>query len=259
MKSPSRMPVVMTIAGSDSGGGAGIQADLKVFAALRVFGTTAITCVTAQNPRKVAGIVALDPQMVALQIKTVCDAFPLKAVKTGMLYSADIIKSVSKAIQLNRINTVVVDPVMIATSGGNLMQRKATETLCSCLLPIASVITPNISEAETLSGLSIRTIDDMRNAAKMLCKEFGAACVVKGGHIHGKQGRDLDKVVDVLCNKGRIYEFRTKRVPVSTTHGTGCRFSAALTAYLARGTTLLSAVGRAQQFVAASLKNLLYQ
>lgn len=253
------MPVVMTIAGSDSGGGAGIQADLKVFYALKVFGTSAITCITAQNPRKVAGIAAIDPAMVALQIRTVCAAFPIRAVKTGMLYSPDIIREVARSISRHRIRNVVVDPVMIATSGGSLFQRKALKALCSNLLPVATVMTPNIQEAETLSGLKIRTLLEMRSVARMLSRKFGAACVVKGGHIRSEPGRDRDKVVDVLCVKGRLYEFRSRRVPAKSTHGTGCRFSAALTAYLARGASLVSAVSSAQRFVAASLKNSLYQ
>lgn len=245
----------MTIAGSDSGGGAGIQADLKVFSALRVFGTTAITCITAQNPRKVTGIVALDPQMVALQIKTVCDAFPVRAAKTGMLYSADIIRSVAKAVKLHRIETVVVDPVMIATSGGSLFQEQAIKSLCSQLLPIATVITPNLLEAERLSGVRIHSLAGMKAAAIMLGRKYGVACVLKGGHLPGKSG----KVVDVLYAAGKVHEFTIKRVAARTTHGTGCRFSAALTAYLAAGESLVSAVRKAQQFVAMSLRNQLYQ
>lgn len=258
MTQARKIPVVMTVAGSDSGGGAGLQADLKVFSALKVFGTTAITCITAQNPRKVAGVVSLDPAMVSLQISTVCSAFPVMAAKTGMLYSAGIIRAVARSLKQEKIAMLVVDPVMIATSGGRLMQRQAFHALCSDLLPLAAVITPNIPEAEQLVGRSLKSLDELKFAALELWDKFGAACVLKGGHLESNAGKNRGKVVDVLCDDGEIMEFITSRIAVRTTHGTGCRFSAALTAYLAKGLKVAMAVEKSQQFVAASLKNPMY-
>lgn len=258
MKAANKMPVVMTVAGSDSGGGAGIQADLKVFAALNVFATTAITCVTAQNPAKVAGVDAIDSAMVALQIKTVFSAFPVKAVKTGMLYSAGVIRAVAGALARRKLNILVVDPVMVATAGGRLIQKHAFIALCSEILPLATVITPNIPEAEQLCNIRITNLDEMKNAAMTIQKKFGAACVLKGGHLDLKTGQGRDDVVDVLCCGRDVTEFRTRRVVADNTHGTGCRFSAALTAYLAKGETLNSAVGMAQKFVSHSLQDQLY-
>ncbi|MDD5521226.1 MAG: bifunctional hydroxymethylpyrimidine kinase/phosphomethylpyrimidine kinase [Kiritimatiellae bacterium] len=258
MIAASKIPVVMTVAGSDSGGGAGVQADLKVFSALKVFGTTAITCITAQNPHKVAGIVSLDPEMIALQIKTVCSAFPVKAAKTGMLYSAGIIRTVAKELAKQKLKVLVVDPVMMATSGGCLICKQAFHALSSELIPMATLITPNIPEAEQLIGKRIGCLDDMKYASLTLNKKFRTACVLKGGHLVHKSGKNRDKVVDVLCVNGDVTEFRVNRVPVNMTHGTGCRFSAALTAYLARKLSLTDAVCKAQRFVSETLSNPLY-
>jgi len=258
MKAVSKIPVVMTVAGSDSGGGAGIQADLKVFSALNVFGTTAITCVTAQNPSKVAGVYAVDPAMVALQIKTVFSSFPVKAVKTGMLYSAAVIRAVAHELARKKPNILVVDPVMIATAGAQLIQKHALIVMCSEILPLATVITPNIPEAEQLCNGRITNLDEMKNAAMTIQKKFGAACVLKGGHLDCKTGQSKDDVIDILCCGRDITEFRTRRVLTSNTHGTGCRFSAALTSYLVKGEPLNSAVGMAQKFVAHTLQDQLY-
>jgi len=160
MANCSNTPVVMTVAGSDSGGGAGIQADLKVFYALKVFGTSAVTCITAQNPARVAGILPIDQRMVTMQIKTVLSAFRVNALKTGMLFSPEIIRAVANIIRKKDIKKIVVDPVMMATSGGRLMERKSYNVLCSHLLPLASIITPNIPEAfsvliKELQGLAL--------------------------------------------------------------------------------------------------------
>ncbi len=258
MKTANKIPVVMTVAGSDSGGGAGIQADLKVFSALNVFGTTAITCITAQNPAKVAGVDAIDSAMVALQMKTVFSAFPVKAVKTGMLYSTGVIRVVAHELARKKLNILVVDPVMIATSGGRLIQKHAFIAMCSEILPLATVITPNIPEAEQLANSRITTLDEMKNAAMTIQKKFGAACVLKGGHLDLKTGLNKDDVLDVLCCGRDITEFRVRRVITSSTHGTGCRFSAALTAYLAKGAPLHTAVGMSQKFVAHTLQDQLY-
>ncbi|MFA5342535.1 MAG: bifunctional hydroxymethylpyrimidine kinase/phosphomethylpyrimidine kinase [Kiritimatiellia bacterium] len=236
------LPVVMTIAGSDSGGGAGIQADLKAFAALGAFGASAITCLTAQNPSEVRGILPVTPAMVRLQVETICDGFRVAAAKTGMLYSSAIIEAVAGTIRRRRIPWLVVDPVMIATSGARLLRRDAVSALCGKLLPLADVITPNLPEAEALCGHKIGDLRDMESAAREIGTRYRAACVVKGGHLPGQT------VTDVLHHSGRIYRFRSARLRVAT-HGTGCMFSAALTALLARGFDLPKAVGGGKRYV----------
>ncbi len=238
----------MTIAGSDSGGGAGIQADLKTFSALGVFGTSAITCVTAQNPDQVAGIAPLEPEMIQKQIKAVCDDFPLTAAKTGMLYSADIIRAVAAEDMREGIPILVVDPVMVAASGARLLQADAVEALCGDLLPKARVVTPNIHEAEILCGTSIGSVDEMRTAARHIGDKFDLACVVKGGHLSG------DEVVDVLYDEGEESLFGSPRLYDVHTHGAGCTFSSALTAYLARRELMTDAVEKAKAFVEQALK-----
>ena len=242
-----QVPVVLTIAGSDSGGGAGIQADIKTFAALGVFGTSAITCVTAQNPSSVTGIQAIDPEMVDRQIKAVCDGFPVAAAKTGMLYSSQIIKIVAADDVRQGIPILVVDPVMVAASGARLLKADAIDTLCADLLPQARVITPNLHEAEILCGHAISSLDEMRTAASEIGDRFDVACVVKGGHLPG------DEVVDVLYDEGEEHLFQAARVNVEQTHGAGCMFSAAITAYLAKGELLEEAVGKAKEFVRQAL------
>ncbi len=241
-RNPAALPVVLSIAGSDSGGGAGIQADLKAFTALGTFGTTAITCLTAQNPSDVRGIQAARPAMVALQIDAVCDGFAVAAVKTGMLYSAPIIAAVAAALARRRLRRLVVDPVMVATSGARLLRADAVHALCRRLLPLATVVTPNLPEAEVLCGKSIRTFDAARAAAAAIARQYRIACVVKGGHLGGRT------VADILFLAGRFHVFRAPRLDVAT-HGTGCMFSAALAALLARGAPLPRAVQDAQRYV----------
>lgn len=243
----STLPVVMTIAGSDSGGGAGIQADLKAFAAFGAFGASAITCLTAQNPSEVRGIMAVTPAMVTLQVETICAFFSVAAAKTGMLYSAAIIAAVARTIKRRRIPWLVVDPVMIATSGKRLLRRDAERALCNRLLPLADVITPNLPEAEVLCGHAIRTLRDMESAAREIGTRYHAACVVKGGHLPGQTA------TDVLYHSGHIHSFRSARLRVAT-HGTGCMFSAALTALLARGIDLPGAIRGAKHYVNGVLK-----
>jgi hydroxymethylpyrimidine/phosphomethylpyrimidine kinase len=242
-----KIPVALTIAGSDSGGGAGVQADLKTFSALEVFGTSAITCVTAQNPDEVRGIVAIDPAMVIAQITAVCDSFPIKAAKTGMLYSTEIIRAVAEEDIREGIPVLVVDPVMIATSGARLLQAEAIDALCNELLPTARVVTPNLHEAEILVGRSISSVDELREAARIIASKFDLACVVKGGQLKG------DEVVDVLVDGGEEHIYRAERVHAEQTHGAGCAFSAALAAYLARGELIADAVGAAKTYVRHAL------
>lgn len=242
-------PVALSIAGSDSGGGAGIQADLKVFNALGVFGTTAVTCVTAQNPGRVAGVEPVTPAMVRLQVRAVCEGFTVGAAKTGMLYSAGIIRAAAGAIRECRIKRLVVDPVMVATSGARLLRKDAVSALCDELLPLAVLITPNIPEAELLSGGRIRSVADAAAAAAAIGCRWKTACVVKGGHLPG------GAVVNTLFHAGGIASFKIRRIRVKSTHGTGCAFSAAITAMLARGAALPAAVEAAGRYVADRLKD----
>ncbi len=249
-KSPG-MPVVLTIAGSDSGGGAGIQADLKVFSTLNVFGTTAITCVTAQNPEEVTAIYPIDPDIVMRQIKAVSDSFPLRAAKTGMLYSAEIIRMVAMEDIREGIPILVVDPVMVAASGARLLQANAIDALCNELLPKARVVTPNLHESEILCGHSISSVEELRVAAREIGDRYDVACIVKGGHINGEE------IVDVLYDEGDEYIFRGRRIYAEETHGAGCAFSSALTAYLAKGEIMAEATRKAKEFVANALVNAL--
>jgi len=252
------IPVVLTVAGSDSGGGAGIQADLKTFSALNVFGTSAITCVTAQNPGNVSGVEPVSADMVSGQIRAVCEWFPVAGAKTGMLYSGSIIHAVSKAVAECGITTLVVDPVMVATSGARLLREDALEILCSELLPTATVVTPNLFEAEILCGHGIESFDGLKTAAREISERFRTACVVKGGHlgpeIRGERSEAGNKVTDVLYVEGRTSVFSLQRVDMFETHGTGCTFSAALAAFLARGEVLEKAVGQAKGLVVEMLK-----
>lgn len=241
-------PVALTIAGSDSGGGAGIQADLKVLHSLGVFGTSAITCLTAQNPARVSAVEAVSPAMVAAQIARVCEAFPVRAAKTGMLYDAGIIRTVATACRQHRLRRLVVDPVMIATSGARLLRPDAVRVLTDQLLPLALVVTPNLAEAEALWGQPIRSATALRAAARELAGRYGVAFVVKGGHLPGA------RVLDVLCVAGQLHEFAATRVRLAQTHGTGCTMSAAIAGYLALGLDLPASVARAKRFVTRALQ-----
>lgn len=242
------IPVALTIAGSDSGGGAGIQADLKTFTGLGVFGTSAITCITAQNPDAVTGIEAISPKLIVAQIKAVTTGFPVAATKTGMLFSSDIIHTVAKTLKTVESGPLVVDPVMVATSGARLLKQDAIQTLFRELLPLATVITPNLNEAEILAGCRIKTLKDLKAAALVISKRFGTACLAKGGHLEG------NKVVDVLCMESELTLYTAPRIRLRGTHGTGCTFSAALTAALAKGEDLHEAVAIAKSFVTQALK-----
>lgn len=240
-------PVVLTIAGSDSGGGAGIQADIKTFSALDVFGASALTCVTAQHPGGVTGITAIDPEMVLKQIKAVCDHFPVRVAKTGMLYSAELVRVVADEDLREGIPVLVVDPVMVAASGARLLQADAIDALKKDLLPQARVVTPNLHEAEILCGHSISSMEELREAAREIGDHFDVACVAKGGHLGG------DEVIDVLYDEGEEYVFSAPRVDTTHNHGAGCAFSAALTAYLARRELMRDAVEKAKNYVYQAL------
>ena len=249
MRSQKKWPIALTIAGSDSGGGAGIQADLKTFAALKVHGTSAITCLTAQNPCRVRAIEPCSPTMVREQIAAVFEELPPAAAKTGMLFSAEIIRVVAKVLRQRRF-ALVVDPVMIATSGAELLQKDAVRALTTELLPLATVITPNVPEAEALLGTKIHEPEDLRRAARELFERHGCAALVKGGHL--KTG---DEAVDVFYDGRTELLLGSPRVSGVKTHGTGCTYSAAITALMARGETLERAVQGAKTFVANAIAN----
>jgi hydroxymethylpyrimidine/phosphomethylpyrimidine kinase len=241
------LPVALTIAGSDSGGGAGIQADLKTFARFGVHGTSAITCVTAQNPKQVMGIQAIKPEMVRAQIEAVFAELKPAAVKTGMLFSAEIIREVADFFARRR-PPLVIDPVMVATSGAVLLKPSAIRDLKTRLLPLATVITPNLEEATLLWGRTIRTRDDLHVAARELHGQFGCAVLVKGGHL-----RKLAEAVDVLFDGRKTTEFASPRTKGVSTHGTGCTYSAAIAAGLAKGEPLAKAIAGAKRGIGRAI------
>jgi hydroxymethylpyrimidine kinase/phosphomethylpyrimidine kinase len=243
------IPIALTIAGSDSGGGAGVQADLKTFAALGVHGASAITCVTAQNPRRVLGIEACSTKIIREQIAAVFDQLPPRAVKTGMLFSREIILEVAGALRPRRC-PVVVDPVMVATSGARLLKADAAQALVKKLFPLATLVTPNIPEAETLLGISIREPEDLRAAARALHDRFGCAALVKGGHLP-----NIHEAIDVFFDGTTELLLSSPRVRGVKTHGTGCTYSAAVAAHLARGEKLVRAVESAKKFVTKAIVN----
>ena len=243
------MKRALTIAGSDSGAGAGIQADLKTFAALGVYGTSAITAVTAQNTLGVAGVHVLPAEFVTLQIETVVSDIGCDAVKTGMLANAAIVEAVVAAVESLELPNLVVDPVMVAKGGDRLLDPDAVHAIRVSLLRLARVVTPNIPEAEVLTGMTIRSIDDMRAAGSQLLRLGCRAVVVKGGHLEG------DESTDVLVENTGDTTLSAQRVKGSNTHGTGCTFAAAMAARLALGDTLQSAVRAAKDYVTGSMRH----
>jgi hydroxymethylpyrimidine/phosphomethylpyrimidine kinase len=243
------MKRALTIAGSDSGGGAGIQADLKTFAALGVYGTSAITAVTAQNTRGVSGVHVLPAEFVTLQIEAVASDIGCDAVKTGMLATSAIVEAVAAAIESLELPNVVVDPVMIAKGGDRLLDEDAVHAIRARLVRHARVITPNIPEAEVLSGVRIRSLEDMRKAAAGLLKLGPKAVIVKGGHLEG------ERAVDLLVDYRGERSFAARRLNVRHTHGTGCTFAAALTARLALGDSLDAAAAAAKEYVTAAMQH----
>jgi len=218
---------VLTIAGSDSGGGAGIQADLKTFCAFGVYGMTAITAVTAQNTQEVVSIQALEPTIIYDQIKAVAEDIGVNAVKTGMLFNADIIDTVALSIQTFSLPKLVIDPVMVSKSGHMLLKPEAIQTMKVKLFPLAQVVTPNLDEASVLTEMNIATPDEMKKAARTIFRMGPKFVLIKGGHLPGEQ------MVDILYDGIRDYTFPVKRIPTKNTHGTGCTYSAALASLLA--------------------------
>lgn len=243
-------PAALTIAGSDSGGGAGIQADLRTFSVLHVYGCSAVTALTAQNPKGVSGIFPVSPEFLCAQISAVLSAFPVKAVKTGMLFSSDLIEAAVDGLS-DYPGHIVVDPVMVSTSGSRLLRDDAVETMKKHLLPKAYLITPNRFEAEILAGIPIRNFSDMKRAASICHEKFGCGVVVKGGHSDNPETAE-----DFVYLKEEQFTLRASRLelPELTTHGTGCTFSAAAAAGLAKGLSCRKALEEAKLFVWSSLK-----
>jgi len=241
------MKVALTIAGSDSGGGAGIQADLKTFAAHGLHGASAITAVTAQNTVAVRAWAALEPSMVVAQIEAVAEDMSIAAAKTGMLANAGIIEAVADAVARLDISPLVVDPVMVAKSGDLLLDESAERAYLEQLLKVATVVTPNLMEAEALLGRPVRDLGAMRVAARELQALGARAVVVKGGHLEGS-------AVDVFFDGARIVELPAPRIPTNNTHGTGCTYAAAIAARLALGDELLEAVRGAKKYVTEAIR-----
>jgi hydroxymethylpyrimidine/phosphomethylpyrimidine kinase len=245
-------PVALSIAGSDSSAGAGIQADLKTFSALGVYGLTAITCIVAETPGKVSRIDPVGAKIVREQIEVLSRSFEIVAIKTGLLCSAENVSAVANAIQqigktFPRRIPLVIDPVLVATSGDSLLEPAAVETYEKQLFPLAHLITPNLNEAGRLLGTKISDTHSMRAAGKELHAKFGTAILLKGGHLTG------DSAVDLLFIDGKIIEFSAPFVRDVATHGTGCTYSAAITAGLAKGLVLEESINQAKQFVTDSI------
>ena len=243
----TKIPRALTIAGSDSGGGAGIQADLKTFAALGVYGMSAIAALTAQNTVGVQGIVEIDPGFVSLQIRAVAEDIGVDAVKTGMLSNAAIISQVAKDLRELGLQKVVVDPVMVAKGGDRLLRMDAIETMAKELFPLALVITPNLHEVAALTGLEVKTLEDMKEAARAIKAMGPRYVVIKGGHLLGTP-------LDLLFDGINFRQYVDARYDSPHTHGTGCTFASAITAGLARGTPVEESVARAKVYITAAIR-----
>jgi hydroxymethylpyrimidine/phosphomethylpyrimidine kinase len=238
----------LTIAGSDSGAGAGIQADLKTFAAHGVYGTSAIAALTAQNTLGVTGVHVVPDDFVTAQIEAVVSDFGCDAVKTGMLANATIVEAVAAAVESLELPNLVVDPVMVAKSGAHLLDEEAAHALRWTLIRLARVVTPNIPEAEVLAKMTITSVDDMREAARRIAMLKPAAVVIKGGHLAGPE------VIDILLEGGNFHEWIGPRIEGPNTHGTGCTFASAIAAHLARGATVKEAVPAAKEYVEGAMR-----
>jgi len=239
-------PSAMTIAGSDSGGGAGIQADLKTFAALGVYGTSTLTAITAQNTVGVHAVHEIPTDIIAAQIDAVLSDIGADAVKTGMLASSSIIQCVASELERRPVPCLVVDPVMVAKSGDALLWEDAVDALKTLLVPLASVITPNIPEAEALTGKKIESDTQVREAAEAFITMGAKSVVVKGGHREGP-------ATDLFFDGTTFHEFTSPRIETANTHGTGCTFASAVAAGLARGMSILEAVGLAKEFITEAI------
>ena len=241
----------LSIAGSDSGGGAGIQADLKTFSALGVYGMTAITAVTVQNTLGVSDIQAIEPTIVGDQIRSVATDIGVDAAKTGMLASSTIIEAVAQALADTGIDLLVVDPVLVSKHGNELLAQEALGALRDLIVPLASIVTPNLAEASGLAGMEVESRRDMEEAAERIMSMGAEAVLVKGGHLPGPSSADL-----LVWGEGRRW-LEMQRLDVHNTHGTGCTLSAAIAAYLARGSPLIAAVEQGKAFVTEAIRHAL--
>ena len=244
----NQIPRAMTIAGSDSGGGAGIQADLKTFAALGVYGTSVLTAITAQNTQHVTAVSELPIDLIEAQIDAVLSDIGTDAVKTGMLSSSAIIEAVAGNLKEHGLTELVVDPVMVAKGGDRLLQEEAVEALRTTLIPLAKVVTPNRHEAEVLVGREIEDLDGARDAAKEIVAMGAGAVVVKGGHLDGP-------ATDILFDGKEFRAFTAQRIATTSTHGTGCTFASATAAGLAKGMSVRESVGAAKKYVTEAIRS----
>ena len=247
-----QIPVALSIAGSDSSAGAGLQADLKTFGALGVYGLTAVTCVVAETPGKVSRLEPVSARIVREQINVLVKSFAIAAIKTGLLYSAEIVEAVAEelvGLVRNHRVPLVIDPVMVATSGDRLLEPKAVRLCEAKLFPLATLLTPNVDEAENLLGKKIKNRKEMERAVRALAEKYRVPVLLKGGHLRGKSA------VDLLCVDDEVSEFVAPFVRDVSTHGTGCTYSAAITAGLARGLALRGAIRRAKKFISSCLVN----
>jgi len=243
--------ITLTIAGSDSGGGAGIQADLKTFQELDTFGTSVITAITAQNTTGVHGVEAVSLEMIDAQMEAVCKDLRPHSLKTGMLFSDEIIALVSQKITDYQLTNVVVDPVMIAKGGASLLQEQAIQAMKEQLLPLATIVTPNLPEAEVLAGMTISSEEDIHLAAQKIAALGPAYTVIKGGH-----HTDPDFATDYIFQQNQLlFTVQSRRVPTQNTHGTGCTFSAAIAAGLAKKLSIKDAIIQAKAFIQAAIEN----
>ena len=240
----------LTIAGSDSGGGAGLQADLKAFEANGVFGMSVVTALTAQNTREVTAVHQVPPAFVTAQIDAVVADLPVGAVKTGMLASAEIVEAVAGGVERHGLGPVVVDPVMVSKGGHPLLPDDAVDAVRRRMLPLADLVTPNAHEAARLAGFPVRALDDARRAAREILAMGPGAVLVKGGHLDG----EADAVDLLLHGRGEAL-FREERVDTTSTHGTGCTYASAIAAWLARGADLEDAVGRARRYLQGAIRH----
>lgn len=244
-----KLPAVLTIAGSDSGGGAGVQADLRTFNAFGVYGCSVITAATSQNPNEVRRVDVLSSEAVKCQMETVLDAIPIRFAKTGMLANSGIIEAVAGVCKTRQLE-LVIDPVMVSTSGTRLLETSAVIAMKEKLFPLSTWITPNVPEAELICGREINSVSDLADAAKLLYEQFGCNVILKSGHLASS-----DHAADAVCHEGKLYLLNSPHldIPGNAAHGTGCTLSAALTALLARGKRWDAAVAEAKAFVYGSL------
>lgn len=239
--------IALTIAGSDSGGGAGIQADLKTFTAFGVFGISVLTSITAQNTSGVQGVHDLPPDFVAMQLDSVLRDMGADASKTGMLSNSGIIEAVSAKVREYSLKNLVVDPVMVAKSGDPLLKKEARDALITRIIPLAFLVTPNLHEASVLAEREIKTLDEMKEAAKVIYGMGPAYVLIKGGHLTGS-------AIDILYDGKEYREFISERINSPNTHGTGCTFSAAIAANLAKGEDIFNAIDKAKKFVTEAIR-----